>query len=156
MNRRSALKSWAALGAATGLSKIALGSPSRQLASSPPKVGSPDAAATAATLMVASVALDGDHHLAAIVPAGLVNLNALGAHMGVSVPTSCEALADPTTFNQVKSLMREAQRTGASSRYLMDGARVRRLGVPTDLLALMRSGAASVSANYPAGVVTFS
>lgn len=156
MNRRNALKSWMALGAATGLSQIALGNPSRQRASAIPTVGGTDPAAAIATLMVASVALDGNRCLAAVVPEGLVNLNALGAHMGVTVSTSCEALADPAKFNQVKNLMREAERAGASSQFLMEETRVRRLGVPADLAVLMHSGAASVSANYPAGVVTFS
>ncbi len=122
----------------------------------PPALGATDPKAASATLMVASVALGGDRCLAAVVPDGLVNLNTLGAHMGVAVPTSCEALADPAKFNQVKSLMREAERSGASSQFLVEETRVRRLGVPADLAALMRSGAASVSANYPAGVVTFS
>src|SRR5476649_365115 len=110
MNRRNALRSCFALGAAASTSNLAFGRAGQKAASMP--IGLPPSEpAVNAHLIVANVEIAGVPALAAILPEGTIDLGALGRHMGIEVPTSCDALAAPPKLTQVRSLLREAQRS---------------------------------------------
>src|SRR5471032_879468 len=152
MNRRNALRSCFALGAAASTSNLAFGRAGQKAASMP--IGLPPSEpAVNAHLIVANVEIAGVPALAAILPEGTIDLGALGRHMGIEVPTSCDALAAPPKLTQVRSLLREAQRSGVATRFVVDASRMRRLEAPKDAAPFAHSGAASVSVNHNVRIV---